>query len=394
LTKRVGNRRSAARGILAGRPRHMDVQVKTVTRREELKKFIYLPEKIHRGHANWVPPIYVDERRYFNPRKNQAFTYCDAVLGLAYRGPRLVGRIMGAINPRYNELRGERNVRFSCLECYEDEEVAHALLDYVEEWGRGRGMDKIVGPLGFNEQDPEGFLVEGFEYEPTIATYYNFEYIPRLLESKGYSKEMDYVVYRVELRDELPAFYEKIYNRVLASGKYQLTEFEKKKDLKRYILPILGLMNETFQDLYGYATLDEAEMRTLAKQYLPVVDPRFVKTVTRDEQVVAFVIGIPNMSSGIRRAKGRLFPLGIIHILRAAKKARQLDLLLGGIKQEDRGKGLDVLMGTAVMRSAREAGFTHLDSHHEMETNAKVRAEMERLGGELYKRYRIFQKTL
>jgi len=173
-----------------------------------------------------------------------------------------------------------------------------------------------------------------------------------------------------------------------------LAEFTKRKELKPYILPILGLMNETFDDLYGYTALDEAEMVSLAKQYLPVIDPRFVKVIIKDEQVIAFVLGIPNMSEGIRRAKGRLFPFGIIKILRAAKKAKQLDLLLGGIKQEYRGKGLDAVMGTAMMRSAKNAGFTHVDSHHEMETNVKVRAEMERLGGELYKRYRVFQKKL
>lgn len=370
------------------------MQIKTVARRVDLKKFIYLPEQIHRGHANWVPPIYAEERRYFNPRKNLAFTYCDATLALAYRGPRLAGRIMGAVNRRYNELRGEKNARFSCLECFEDEAVAHALLEYVEEWAHRRGMEKVVGPLGFTEQDPEGFLVEGFEYEPTIATYYNFEYIPRFLESNGYTKELDYVVYKVDIPEEIPEFYRKVYDRVLSRGEYELIEFRGKKNLKKYILPILGLMNETFQDLYGYAALDEAEMRALAKQYLPVVDPRFVKIVTKGEQVVGFVIGIPNMSEGLRRARGRLFPLGIIHILRAAKKSKQLDLLIGGVKHEDRGKGVDVLMGTAILRSAREGGFTHMDSHHEMETNVKVRAEMERVGGELYKRYRIFQKLL
>lgn len=372
----------------------MDVRVQRVTRRRELKKFIHLPARIHRDHAKWVPPLYADERRFFNPRKNRAFSSCETTLGLAYRGTRLAGRVMGIINRRYNELRGERNARFSCLDCFEDEEVAHALLDYVEEWARGQGMDKVVGPLGFNEQDPEGFLVEGFEYEPTVATYYNFAYVPRFLKSKGYTKELDYVVYKVNLSDEMPEFYRKIYDRVLARGKYRLVEFTKRKELKRHILPILGLMNETFQNLYGYAPLDEAEMRSLAKQYLPVIDPRFVRVIAKDEKVVAFVIGIPNMSEGIRRAHGRLFPFGIIQILRAAKKTKQLDLLVGGIKQEDRGKGLDVLMGTAMMRSARNAGFTHMDSHHEMETNVKVRAEMERLGGELYKRYRIFQKGL
>jgi GNAT superfamily N-acetyltransferase len=372
----------------------MDVHVKKVTRRGELKKFIYLPAKIHRDHAKWVPPIYAGEWRFFNRRKNRAFSYCDTTLALAYRGTRLAGRIMGIINKRSNDLRGERNGRFGCLECFDDEKVAHRLLDYAEEWARKKGMNKLVGPLGFTEQDPEGFLVEGFEYEPTIATYYNFEYILRFLESKGYAKEVDYVVYKVRLFNEIPDFYQRISNRVLTRGKFALAEFTKRKELKPYILPILGLMNETFDDLYGYTALDEAEMVSLAKQYLPVIDPRFVKVIIKDEQVIAFVLGIPNMSEGIRRAKGRLFPFGIIKILRAAKKAKQLDLLLGGIKQEYRGKGLDAVMGTAMMRSAKNAGFTHVDSHHEMETNVKVRAEMERLGGELYKRYRVFQKKL
>ncbi|MEE8640340.1 MAG: hypothetical protein V3T41_08020 [bacterium] len=372
----------------------MDVQIKQVTGRRELKNFIYLPARIHRDHAMWVPPIYADERRFFNPRKNRAFSYSDATLGLAYRGTRLSGRIMGVINRRSNDLRGERNARFSCLECFEDEEVAHLLLDYVEAWARDKGMDKLVGPLGFTEQDPEGFLVEGFEYEPTIATNYNFEYIPRFLRSKGYTKEVDYVVYRVKIFDEIPEFYQKIYDRVLARGKFSVVEFTKRKKLKPYILPILALMNETFSDLYGYTALDEAEMASLAKQYLPVIDPRFVKVIAEDERVIAFVVGSPNMSEGIRRAKGRLFPFGIFKIMRAAKKTKQLDLLLGGIKREYRGKGLDVLMGTAMMRSAKNGGFAYMDSHHEMETNVKMRAEMERLGGELYKRYRVFQKKL
>ncbi len=372
----------------------MDIRIQPVTNRVELKDFVYLPARIHRRHALWVPPIYADEWRFFNPRKNLAYSYCDAALALAFRGTRLSGRIMGVINRRYNELRGERTARFGCFECFEDGEVAHALLDYVEAWGRGKGMERVVGPLGFTEQDPEGFLVEGFEHEPTIATYYNFEYILRFLASAGYTKEMDYVVYKVNLADEIPEFYRRIYDRVLARGQYTVVEFTKEKELKPYILPILALMNETFGDLYGYTALDENEMAGLAKQYMPVIDPRFVKVVSADGQVVGFVLGIPNLSAGIRRARGRLFPFGIFQIMHAARKTKQLDLLLGGIKREYRGKGVDVLLGTAMMRSARNAGFTHMDSHHEMETNAMVRAEMERLGGEIYKRYRVFRKKL
>lgn len=372
----------------------MGVQVKQITCRRELKEFIHLPWRIHCQHRKWVPPLYADEKRYLDPNKNRAFSYCDTMLALAYRNDLPTGRIMGIINRRHNQRSNELIARFSCLECYEEKEVAHALLDSVENWARERGMKKIVGPMGFTDQDPEGFLIEGFEHEPTIATYYNFEYILSFLEAEGYTKEVDYVVYKLRVPAEIPEVYEKIYRRLSTQSGYTLVQFSKRKDIKPYVHPILNLMNETFADLYGYAPLDEQEIDHLASRYLPVIDPRFVKVVTKDGQVIAFVLGIPNMDEGFRRAKGHLFPIGILKIIRAARKSRQLDLLLGAIKQEYRGRGLDVLMGTAMMRSAREARFECMDSHHELESNLLVRAEMERAGGEVHKRYRIFQKPL
>jgi len=132
----------------------------------------------------------------------------------------------------------------------------------------------------------------------------------------------------------------------------------------------------------------------LAKKYLPILDPRFIKVVEKDQNLVAFIVGIPDLGDGIRAAKGRLLPFGFFKILRAAKKTNQLDLLLGAIKEELRGRGADVLMGYSMLESAREAGFTVIDTHHELEDNTRVRAEMERMGGELYKRYRVFQKDI
>jgi hypothetical protein len=153
-------------------------------------------------------------------------------------------------------------------------------------------------------------------------------------------------------------------------------------------------MNETFVGIYGYSPLDHEEMEGLAKQYLPLLDPRFVKAVTKDDQVVAFLIAIPNLYEGIVKAKGRLFPFGFIHILRAMKRAKQLDLLLGGIKEEYRGRGVDTLLGATMFKSAIAGGFEVMDSHHELETNTRIRREMEHQGGVIYKRYRIFQKPL
>jgi len=372
----------------------MPVQLTPVTSRRDLKRFIFLPAELHRDHPLWMPPIYMDEWKYYDPKKNRAFTYCDATLVLAWKDGRLVGRAMGIINRRHNEMTRERTARFACLESTDDPEVCHALLAHVETWARAGGMTKIIGPFGFNDQDPEGFLVEGFEHEPTIVTYYNFPYLIRLLEAEGYRKEIDYVVYRIPVPAKIPEVYEKIAARMASRGHFRLLEFTKKSQLKPYIRPILDLMNETFVGIYGYSPLDAEEMEGLAKQYLPLLDPRFVKAVAKDDAVVGFIIGIPNLYEGIVKARGHIFPFGFIHILRAMKRARQLDLLLGGIKEEYRGRGVDTLLGSAMMRSASLGGFEHFDSHHELETNTKVRAEMERQGGVIYKRYRIFQKPL
>jgi hypothetical protein len=372
----------------------MPVQVTPVSSKRDLKRFIYLPAALHRDHAKWMPPIYMDEWKYFDRRRNPAFRYCDAVPVLAWRDGRLVGRVMGIVNRRHNEMLREKTARFACLECTDDREVAHALLAHVEAWARGQGLTKIIGPFGFTDQDPEGFLVEGFEHEPTIVTYYNFPYLIPLLEAERYTKEVDYVVYRIPVTGKVPEVYARIAERLASRGHFRVLEFTRRRELKAYIRPVLGLMNETFQGIYGYSPLDDEEMNGLAKQYLPLLDPRFVKVVATDDQVVGFIIGIPNLYAGIVRSKGHLFPFGFIHILRAARRAKQLDLLLGGIKEEYRARGVDVLLGGAMMRAAIAAGFEVMDSHHELESNVKVRAEMERNGGVIYKRFRIFQKPL
>lgn len=374
----------------------MDISIREVKTRKELKQFIYLPEKIHAGHKNWVHPIYMDEWTYFNAKKNKAFTYCKTILLLAFKKGKAAGRIMGIINDRYNEYKDQKTVRFGYLETWKDESVVSALLQSVEEWGRRNGMERIVGPYGFTDQDPEGFLVEGFDFRATIATYYNYQWMPLFVEKQGYSKEIDYLVYQIPVPKEMPEIYQKIYERAMRKGRYQIVEFKRKKEFRPWIKPILHLMNETYSssDIYGYTPLDEKEMEALAKRYMPVLDPRFVKVVAVDGEAVSFVVAMPDMTEGIQKARGRLFPFGFIKILRAVKKTKQLDLLLGAIKENYRGRGLDGIMGVRMIQSAQEAGLEVMDTHHEMESNVKVRAEMLRIGGQLYKRFRIFQKDL
>jgi GNAT superfamily N-acetyltransferase len=374
----------------------MDIEIREIKTRKDLKTFIYLPEKIHANHPNWVHPIYMDEWKYFNAKKNEAFSYCDTIILLAFRGEEAVGRIMGIINSRYNEHKNEKTVRFGYLETGEDEEVIRALLNHVEDWARNKGMTKIVGPYGFSDQDPEGFLIEGFENRATIATYYNFGWMPSLVEKQGYTKDVDYFVYKLDVPKELPEIYKRIYERAKKRGNFELLEFKKKKNIKPWIVPILSLMNECYMagNIYGYTPLSEKEMKSLAARYLPVLDPRFLKAVLIEDEVASFIVGIPDMTEGIQKARGRLLPFGFLKVLRAAKKTKQLDLLLGAIKDKYRGRGLDAIMGIKMFISAQEAGMEVMDTHHEMEENVRVRAEMERMGGKLYKKFRVYQKQL
>ena len=371
----------------------MNIKIVKVSNSKEIEQFVQLPAIIHKDHYKWVPPIYSEERKYFDTTKNRSFNYCDTTLILAYNKNRAVGRIMGIINHRYNDSRIEKTARFSYLECFNDEQIAIALLTYVENWAKEYGMSRVEGPMGFSDQDPEGYLVKGFDEEPTIASNYNFEYIPKFLESAGYEKDVDYVVYKVPVK--VPKYFNRVLKRINDQKTcYKLIEFTKRKELKSYIKPILNLMNDTFRGHHGFIPMDDEEMDSIAKRYIPILDPRFIKAVKVNDILVAFIIGMPNMNSGLRKAKGRLFPFGLMYILWGRKKTKQLDLLLAGIRKEYQGRGLDVLMGNAMLLSAKEAGLLYIDSHNEDESNLKVRAEMERAGGKLYKRYRIFKKEL
>ncbi|MFC1550407.1 hypothetical protein ACFL46_03865 [Candidatus Neomarinimicrobiota bacterium] len=371
----------------------MDIKILEITDRQGLEQFVRLPILIHKNHAKWVPPLYSEEFKYFDSEKNKAFSYCDTIMALAYQDNKAVGRIMGIINHRYNKAHDENTARFSCLECFNDEKIAHALLKHVEHWAKEHRIRMIAGPMGFSDQDPEGYLVKGFDEEPTIASNFNFEYIPRFLETAGYEKDIDYVVYKVPVK--VPKYFNRILKRIQSQATgYKLIEFEKRKEFEGYIKPILDLMNDTFSGHHGFIPMNEDEMNSIAKKFVPVLDPRFIKAVEVDGKLVSFFIGMPNMNAGLRKAKGRLFPFGLIHILWERKRTKQLDLLMAGIRKEYQGRGLDVLMGNAMLLSAKKAGFLYLDTHNEDETNLKVRAEMERADGELYKIYRVFKKPL
>ncbi len=373
----------------------MAIKVLELITKSDLRTFIYLPEKIHKNHTNWVHPLYMDEWVFFDKNKNKSFALCDTIMALAWDGTRAVGRIMGIINSQYNAIHNEKNARFCFFECYEDPAIARALIGFVEQWARDKGMTKLVGPLAFSDKDPQGVMIEGFQERVPIATNYNFAWMQDYLENLGFEKEVDLVSYKVTIPEKAPAYIERVYERTIKNNGYVLHEFTSRKALRPWIVPIFQLINEAYKDIYGFIPMKEKEMQEMAARYLPVLNPHFIKIITSTSgEVLAFVISMPELSDGIRRARGRLFPIGWYHILRESKKTRLLTMLLGAIKEPYRGKGLDSILGMKTLQSALKAKMEIMDSHLILEYNTKMRAEYERIGGVIHKRYRVFSKAI
>ena len=371
-----------------------ELVIKEVLTKKDLRDFIFLPEKVHKDEPSWLPPIYMDEWELYDKKKNKSYQYADALLLLAYRDNKPVGRIMGIINNRYNTIHNEKNGRFCFMECYDDKEVFHTLLTKVEEWAENNGMISIIGPLGFSDKDPQGFQTEGFEYPQFMTSANNSQYMPELMAPEGYEKKVDLVNYLGKLPEKFPLIYDKVLTRFGNSIEYKIVEFRSKKELKPYIIDVLELMNETFAEIYGFIPLNDREKTDFAARYLPILDPKFVKILESKGKLIGFAIGLPDFSNGIRKAKGKLLPFGIIKILLDSRKSKKLLMMLGGVKKDFRGKGLEVLMGVKILQSGIKHKMNIIDSHLVLEDNTKMRAEYERIGCQVVKKFRIYQKEL
>jgi GNAT superfamily N-acetyltransferase len=372
----------------------MAVSVKEVKSKSELRKYIYLPAKFHKGHSTWLPPIYMDEWNIYNPKKNNAFSYCDTTLALAYRDGQVVGRIMGIINKRYNSIHKDNSARFEYMECSNDKEIFHALITYIENWAKEKGMTKVVGPSGFSDKEPQGFLIDGFEHTGILDAPNNHPYMVELLEAEGYTKFTDLSDYLIDVPREMPELYYRVFRRVTAKNEFQIKEFKTRKELKPYIIPVFELVNETYQHIYGFIPMEELEMIEMADRYLPILDPEFVKVILKDGQVVAFVVTIPDISEGLQKSKGHLFPFGIFHILKSLKNSKKLLFMLMAVKPKYRGIGIDTMLIIKTLESCIKRKMIYVESHLILDTNTQMIGEVIKAGGKVHQKFRIFQKNI
>lgn len=378
------------------------ITIKKVETKEDLKAFIEFHYDLYEGNEYDVPNLYSDEVNTLSKDKNAAFDFCVADYYLAIRDNKVVGRVAAIINNKVNEKWNQKRVRFGWIDFIEDKEVLEALLKAVEDFGKAHGMNEIVGPLGFTDMDPEGMLTWGFDQLGTMPTIYNYDYYPRLLESlPGYEVDNKYVEYKLFVPDTVPEKYAKIAEMIQNRYNLRIKKLTKKDVFEGgYGKKIFELINSTYKDLYGFSELSEKQIDQYINMYFPFADLSLITLVedaSADNKLVGIGITLPSLSEALQKCKkGRLFPFGWFHLLRAIKfhKTKIVDLLLMGVLPEYRMKGVNALMFADLIPRYQAYGFEWGETQVEMETNTNVQSQWETLNPVMHKRRNCYKKVL
>ena len=377
----------------------MAVEIKKVTTKAELKKFIRFNYEFYKDNPYSVPDLYDDMVGTFSPKKNAAFEFCEADYFLAYRDGRIVGRVAAIINRRANETWNKRTVRFGWIDFEDDIEVSRALIETVKAWGKERGMTDIEGPLGFTDMDAEGMLIEGFDQLSTMATIYNYPYYPEHMEKLGLAKASDWIEMKVYVPDEIPEKHLRISNIIQQKYNLHIRKLHSKREVLRSGIAheIFRLINDAYAPLFGFSRMTERQIDQYVKMYVPVLDLRMVTLVENAEnELVAVGISMPSLSKALQKAKGKLCPFGWWHLLKALlwKRPNVLDLLLVGVRPDYQGKGVNALLFTDLIPVYQKLGFEYAETNPELELNEKVQNQWQYFKTEQHKRRRCFKAEI
>jgi GNAT superfamily N-acetyltransferase len=372
----------------------MAIEVKEVTNTKESKDFVNVQFDIYKNNKYWVPPLKKDEAKALQPEFNPAFRFCDAKFWVAYRNGQRVGRIGGIINKRYNEKTNSKIGRFTRTEFVDDPAVSKALIETAENWLKDQGMNEVQGPLGFTNLDHQGMLVEGFDHLPSAASEYHHDYYKEHLVNLGYEKEIDWVEFRLFL-EGMPEKAKRGAQIVKKRSNLSVKSFTKSSELQAYGPQLFEILNASFKDLFSVVHLDSEMIKYYIDRYLMLLNPEFVKLVfNEEEELIAFIVGLPSLSEALQKAKGSLFPLGWYHLNKALKNPKVIDLMLTGILPKYQAKGVTAVLFYELHEVMEKYGITEMETTGIFETNQKVIQNWKNYENIQHKRKRCWKKTI
>ena len=371
------------------------IVIKEVSTKKEFNLFFEFPYTLFKNNPMWVPQLMSDEKNTFDEKKNPAFDFCKSKIFLAFQGKKVVGRVAGIINYKANEVWNQKRVRFGWFDFVDNKEVAEKLLTAVEDFGKTEGMEEIVGPQGFCNMDRAGMVVYGFDVETPGSCYYNPEYYPKILEELGYQKEVDTIQYELPGTQPVPEKVVKINNLIKEKYKVKVVEGISKKELaERYGRKLFYALNNSYTGLFGFVPLTDRQIDYYIKQYFPFLNLKMVCFVINEhDDIVGFGISLPSLSKGLKKSKGKLFPFGWFHLLKALKNYEKIDLLLTGVIPEWQNRGIHSLYHDVLNKNYIELGVKTAITNPQIESNEAHRIWLK-YNSKLLIRRRIYGKKI
>ena len=355
----------------------------------QLKQFVHFGIDLYKGNEYYVPALVIDEIDTLNPAKNPAFDFCESRYFMAFRDGKPVGRIAAIINRQVNERSGKRTVRFGFVDFIDDDEVVDALFDAVKDWGRQKGLDTIVGPLGFTDMDNEGMLTDGFDQLGTMATIYNYPYYNTQMKRMGFEVDASWVEFKVMMPEGIPEKHQRICDIVRRKYGVRNVHFKSKKELvAKYGRALFELINKTYDQLYGYSPLTPKQIDHYINMYVPIVRLENLSVIVdSDDRLVGLGLAMPSLSKALIKSRGRLFPTGWYHLLKALKAQNDIvDLLLVAVEPEYQSKGVNSLLFTDLIPSFIKQGYKCAETNPELESNQRVQSQWQYFDTTLHKR--------
>ena len=376
----------------------MSVIISEVKTRKELKKFVQFGIDLYENCESFCPPLIFDELNTLDSKKNPAFDVCEAIYFLAYKDGKIVGRIAGIINKQANAHWNVQKVRFGWFDFIDDKEVSKALLDAVVAWGKSKGMNALNGPVGFTDLDHQGLLLEGYEYLSLMAALYNYPYYVEHFDAYGLTKEADWVEIRLKVPEVLPEKMSRVANLIADRYKVKATHVKNSKELlKRYGYSFFDLIDTAYKQLYNYSPLTEKQKKYYSDLYFPILNFDLVSLLVNEkDELVGVGVAMPNISKELRKTKGKLFPFGWYHLLKAlnSKTYESSDLLLIAVRPDYQNKGINSLLFTDQLPFYQKHKVKYASVTAILETNMKSMSNFLLFDHEIYKRRRAYIKQI
>ncbi len=366
-----------------------------VTNRRDWNRFFRFPLDLYKDNQYYIPTLTYDEKWNFNPSKNPAYEYVETIAFLALEGDNVVGRCAGLINHKLNEMKGMKQARFTRYDVIDDFNVSEILISAVTSWAEEKGMDTLIGPIGFSDLDKQGLLVDGFEEKGMFITLYNHPYYAEHLEKLGFAKDVDWVEYQVFVPEQNDERIERVCTIAMKRHGYRLLEFKRKKEVIPYAYQMFNMYNDSFAELYGFCPLSEGQIKMAIDQFISLVTLEYIFIVVdKNDEVIGFGIMVPSLADAVKKSNGTLFPFGLLRILSALKKHDVLDLYLIAVKPEYMGRGVNAVIMNEGIKRAIANGVRFAETGPELEDNDNVQSQWKSFRTRQHKRRRCYIKSI